>query len=246
VTKASIKTIGTLAQQVAADAKKAATQAATAALDTAVKAEVNWTKIEADYRAGVKSMRLIADEHGITHGAINKRAKRDGWTRDLSEKIRAAADAKVSKAAVSSAGIQAKSPAQVVTENAVIEAEADIQFRIRMGHRQDIGRTRKLFSQLLGELELTTDNLDLFAQLGELLDESGPDERGNWRKDKLNEIYRAVVSTTGRIDGAKKLTEILEKVVRLEREAFGIDQTKSEKDSVETMLDKVKAKLGLS
>jgi len=47
-------------------------------------APADWERIELDYRAGIKTLRQIADEHGITHGAVNKRAKRDGWERDLS------------------------------------------------------------------------------------------------------------------------------------------------------------------
>ncbi len=39
-----------------------------------------------------------------------------------------------------------------------------------------------------------------------------------------------------RVDSAKKLTDMLEKVVRLEREAFGIDGNKSGKDTFEEML----------
>lgn len=206
--------------------------------EAAAKVETNWAKIELDYRAGVKPLRRIAAEQGISHVAIANKAKRQEWTRDLAAKIRSKADEKVIRASVDSA--------YRVPEVAAVEAEADLQFRIRMGHRQDIGRTRKLFSQLLGELEVTSDNRDLFEQLGEALDESGPDSRGAWRKDKRNEIYMAIIGAGGRIDGAKKLTEILEKVVRLEREAFGIDSSKIEKDSVETMLDRVKAKLGLS
>ena len=34
----------------------------------------DWERIELDYRAGMKTLRQIADEHGLTHGAINKRA----------------------------------------------------------------------------------------------------------------------------------------------------------------------------
>ena len=48
---------------------------------------VDWERIELDYRAGIKTLRQIAEENGISHVAINKRAKRDGWTRDLSAKI---------------------------------------------------------------------------------------------------------------------------------------------------------------
>ena len=41
----------------------------------------DWERIEVDYRAGVLSLREIAAANGITHGAINKRRKRDGWER---------------------------------------------------------------------------------------------------------------------------------------------------------------------
>lgn len=43
----------------------------------------DWEAIERASRAGLLSTREIASAQGITHGAINKRAKRDGWERDL-------------------------------------------------------------------------------------------------------------------------------------------------------------------
>ena len=82
---------------------------------------VDWEKIEGDYRAGVKTLREIAEERGITHGAINKRAKRDGWTRDLTAKIKAKAEELVSKSMVSKAGIHQLDSIQ---ERQVIEANA--------------------------------------------------------------------------------------------------------------------------
>jgi len=57
-------------------------------------ADTDWLEIEGDFRAGVKSLREIANEHGLTEGAIRKRAKRDGWLRDPSgtkrERVKAA------------------------------------------------------------------------------------------------------------------------------------------------------------
>lgn len=199
----------------------------------------DWVIIEKDYRCGVKPLRLIADENGITHGAINKRAKRDGWTRDLAAKIKAKAEDKVSKAAVSSA-VSAQS---VVTEQQVVEANAELQYRIRMEHRQDIKRTRDLMKKLLGELEATTDNAGLFEQLGELLDESGPDANGNWKVDKRNELYAKVISFAGRVDGSKKIVEMLEKLVKMERQAFNIADGESEKGGVEDLLKNIGRKL---
>ena len=62
---------------------------------------IDWEIIERDYRAGIKTLRQIATENGITHGAVNKRAKADGWDRNLQAKIQAKVEAKVSKALVS-------------------------------------------------------------------------------------------------------------------------------------------------
>ena len=91
-----------------------------------------------------------------------------------------------------------------------------------MSHRTDIARTTGLFRALLGELEVATGSIDLFARLGELMDTSGTDDNGRHRRDLLNETYQKVISTAGRIDGAKKVTDMLEKLVRMEREAYGI------------------------
>ena len=42
----------------------------------------DWERIELDYRAGIKSLREIADGSGVSHVAVSKRAKRDGWERE--------------------------------------------------------------------------------------------------------------------------------------------------------------------
>ena len=56
------------------------------------KTDVNWEQIEADYRAGIKSLRQIAQAFGVGESTIRKYAKKYGWTRDLNPKIHAKAD----------------------------------------------------------------------------------------------------------------------------------------------------------
>lgn len=46
---------------------------------------VDWLAIEGAYRAGQKSVRSIAEEHGITEGTIRARVKKLGWTRNPAE-----------------------------------------------------------------------------------------------------------------------------------------------------------------
>lgn len=41
----------------------------------------NWPAIEREYRAGKTSVSKIAQKHGISHTAINKRAAKEGWKR---------------------------------------------------------------------------------------------------------------------------------------------------------------------
>jgi hypothetical protein len=191
------------------------------------KTSIDWEMVEIDYRAGIKVLRQIGLDHGLSEGAIRKRAKRDKWMRNLAVKITAKADEMVRKEV---ANLVRKPGTQVsiATETQVIEANAELQFRIRMEHRKDITRSRSLFQKLLAEVEAETAALDLFASLGELLDTSGPDKTGAWRQDKLSELYKKVISQTGRIDNAKKLVEVLEKVIKLERQAVGIKDEESE------------------
>lgn len=200
---------------------------------------IDWTVIEVDFRAGIKPLRQMADEHDVSHVAISKRAKKDGWTRDLAGRIKQKAEEKVNKAAVNTEVNTQK----VLTEQTVVEANAELQYRIRIEHRTDIGRSRKLFGSLLLELELETASPGLFASLGELMDESGPDATGTWRKDRLNELYQKVISQTGRIDGAKKLTEMLEKLIKMERQAFGIDDTDQGSSTVDDLLKSLGQKI---
>lgn len=193
----------------------------------------DWERIELDYRAGIKTLRQIADENGITHGAINKRAKRDGWERDLSEKINAKADALVSKALVSTP----VSTETKIAERQVIEAAATAVADIRLAHRKDIRRARSITNALLDELELQTDPETLVAlrDLGFLL----RDEDANGQ-DRRNDLYQKVISLSERSKTLKTLTESLRLVVDMERQAFSMDKDVEQKfDPLASMLQAI-------
>jgi hypothetical protein len=177
------------------------------------KAAPDWERIEADYRAGLLSVREIAASQGITHGAINKRAKRDGWERDLSARIQAKADALVSKREVSSQ----VSTEKVVTDRLIVEANAEIIANIRMAHRTDISKSRGLVMALLTELEHQTEHRDLYEKLGVLMMQ--PDDNG---RDKLYEAYTKAMSLGGRTSTMKSLSDSLKTLIGLEREAYNI------------------------
>ena len=182
-----------------------------------VKAPPDWERIELDYRAGIKTLRQIADEHGISHVAVAKRAKRDGWTRDLAGKIQAKADELVNKSLVTSA-VTAEAK---IAEKAVIDANAQAVADIRLAHRGDIRRARNLTNSLLAELEAQTDpsTLSMLHELGELL--RSEDDNG---QDRRNDLYMKVISLSERSKTMKTLADSLRLVVDMERTAFSMDK----------------------
>lgn len=180
----------------------------------------DWERIETDYRAGILSLREIATKDGnVTEGAIRKKAKVQGWTRDLSAKIKAKADDLVRKEEVRT---QVRSET-AANERQAIEASAQAIAAVRLNHRGDIKRARELVIRMLEELELQTGKLDEFDKLGELM--YAPNENGI---DKLNELYRKVISLSGRVSNVKALSDALKNLIGLEREAWGLNDLPTE------------------
>lgn len=212
----------------------------------AKRALVDWEAVERDYRADLLSLREIGVKHGCTEGAIRKRKKKDEeggrqWERDLGAKIKAKADDLVRKDAVRS---EVRST-QAASEREVVDANAQAIVNVRLGHRKDIAQGRALTIKLLDELEHHTDNRELLAQLGEIM--ADPDEKTG--RDRLNEIYRAVISLPERTKTMKALSDSLKTLIGLEREAFNIGSEAEKAPELENLSDeeldaKIEASLG--
>lgn len=170
--------------------------------------KIDWERIEIDYRAGVKTLRQIGDDHGISHAAVSKRAKAEEWERDLSAKIRAKAKDKVTKASVTN-------KVTSVTEKEVIESEAELQSRIALSHREDIPKKRDLVSKLFAEIEAMTDGAEVMETIQEALASGG--------MEALAREVRKVTSLPQRIKGTSELVTAYKSLLALERQAFSLD-----------------------
>ncbi|MDR6886133.1 MULTISPECIES: hypothetical protein [Variovorax] len=170
------------------------------------KPTAHWPTIEADYRAGVKSVRQIASEHGISEGAVRKRAKAQTWTRDLSAQIQAKADALVRMEAVRNE-VRTK---ERVPDSVVVDANANVVYKVQMAHRAGLTKLSSLRDSLLLELETaaTPDPKTAAAPPGT----ENPTEPATG------------LALPIRIESLKKLAEVDEKIRRGEREAYGIDK----------------------
>ncbi|EMK0352714.1 hypothetical protein V8J08_005026, partial [Citrobacter amalonaticus] len=173
------------------------------------------------YRAGVMSLREIASQHGISEGAIRKRAKRDDWSRDLNAKIQQKADDLVRKQEVRK---QVRNES-TLTERVLIEATAEVIATVRMEHRGDIRRARELTNTLFDELGAQCADVSSLEQLGDIMFD--PDDKG---RDRLNEIYQKVISLPSRVKSMKDLSDSLKTLIGLEREAYSIENKAETKE----------------
>ncbi|MDF5892407.1 hypothetical protein P4A93_12295 [Pseudomonas syringae pv. syringae] len=182
------------------------------------KATPDWEAIERAYRTGLLSAREIGIVHGVSHTAINKRAKSFNWSRDLKAKVQARADALVSKAEVS----RLVSKETVITEKIEVESAATALADIKLSQRRNIGRCLELANTLLEELSSSTDMrgdiADLIKQLKEQADDSA---------DAL-ELASRMSSFPRRMKSMKELSEIMKTLIALQRQAYGIDESSHE------------------
>lgn len=181
----------------------------------------DWEAIESAYRAGVLSVRELAGKYGISHQAISKRAKKDGWERDLKAKVQAKADALVAKREVA----RQVATESTISERQLIEETAEVIATVRMEHRGDIRRARELTNMLFDELAGECGDVAALEQLGELMRRE--DDKG---MDKLNDLYHKIISLPSRVKSMKDLSDSLKTLIGLEREAYSIENKAETKE----------------
>lgn len=102
---------------------------------------VDWELVEREFRAGQLSVAEIGRQCGVSHQAINKRAKREGWTRNLAEKVRVEVAARLVAADV--AGRNARE---------TIDSAATRGVEVRLLQRTDIAQLNELKRTLVNRL----------------------------------------------------------------------------------------------
>jgi hypothetical protein len=189
------------------------------------KKEVDWLSVEVEYRAGLKSLRVLGEEFGISEGAIRKKAKEKDWCRDLSKKIEAETERKVQAAAVENRQRPAK-------EAEVIEANADLQTQVILQHRHDLKAARELVTMMLTELSVATTSREAIEQLAATL--LNPEDD----KSAMDAIM-ALVSLPERAKAVKALSDSLKNMVMTEREVYGLNKEQKAISEVDKLLRQV-------
>lgn len=167
------------------------------------RATVDWERIEREYRAGQLSVSEIGRLCGVSHTAINKRAKRDGWTRNLAKRVREEVSARLVSAEVS---------AETAREAVDKAAARDVQ--LILSHRRDIGAGQEMCRTLMGELRDA-------SMEREAIDEA---IHTNTKDDgRRRTMMLRAVSLPSRARTMMDLAGAMRTLVALERQAFNID-----------------------
>jgi hypothetical protein len=198
-----------------------------------LKVDADWEAIETLYRCGVLSIREIAKTHGLSEGAVRKRAKRDGWDRDLTAKVNAKVRSELVRSEVRSQ--------DAASERTMVEAAATQIITLVREHRVEIGRNRAMITTLIGQLEGAVEHRGLLEQI---IDEVEDGHTG--ASAKRHEALMRAVALPVHASVLKSLADTLKTVIGLEREAFNVSAATSEPasvDSDEVRFDRLLAKI---
>lgn len=189
--------------------------------------EVDWSGLERDYRAGVKSDRQLERDYGITRGRISRRAEKEGWQRDLKKKIEDAARSQLQEKLASSYAELDENATPEQREQQIVQCVAATQVELVDRHRGDIARLRGITMSVADLLQ---------AKVTKGCEEI-PDGEGSVVKLPLD--LESVGKTLNNLTGS------LTRIVAMERQAFGLDDKETQggaPEEVQSVMDMVMKK----
>lgn len=211
------------------DARKGLTTGAVTQRPIIMAKAIDWEAVEREYRAGQLSVSEIGRQHDVSHTAINKRAKRDGWARDLAARVRQEVSTRLVSDEVSAANAQE-----------AVDAAAQRGVEVVRSHRRDIGRGRDVLARLIEELDMVTahrgeieEEIEAFTDPGE-----AATEKAMASAEKRRAAMHRAVSLSSRAGAMMSLSSAMKNVVVLERQAFSLDEDGGDESGVQVIINK--------
>ncbi|HHG4356353.1 TPA: hypothetical protein ACPWEY_000041 [Pseudomonas aeruginosa] len=172
----------------------------------------DWDAIHSEYRAGQLSNVMLGKKHGVTEGAIRKRAKAEGWQKDLAGEVRHQVKEKLVREEVRAPSARDKD---------IVEAAANTGVDVVRRHRRDIAKGHGLVNLLFQQLEQAATVRDELEDA--VMDETAGDENSQRR----NRMLKALSLPT-HAGVLRDLSTALKNLVPLERQAYNLDEVNTE------------------
>jgi hypothetical protein len=195
-------------------------------MDATEKPKTDWESIERHYRAGVLSLREIAKQHGVTDGAIRKKAKQLDWQRDLTAKVAEKVRTELVRSEVRTPNAR--------TEQEIVDSAAATVVQVVREHRRDIASGRNIVSLLMGQLVDVAGKRDEFE--GTIEVECAEDKT----TERRNKLMKAV-SIPAHAATVRDLSNAMKNLVGLERQAFNISDVPEPDNQESSVADQVSA-----
>jgi hypothetical protein len=172
---------------------------------------IDWEAIEKEYSLGQKSIRALASEFSISHTAIQKRIKKEGWVQDKSKEVR-----QKTKAGLLSCQKEVANEVATPTREDIQKA-VQSNIEIIRSHRKSIGRGRELVEVLSLQLAAAADSREELKPTIEA-ETSGPNQAA-----RRNSMLKAV-ALPSHATILRDLSTALKNLIPLERQAFNLDE----------------------
>jgi len=190
----------------------------------------DWEAVRVDYCAGQMSIREIARKHDVAESYIRRRAKENGWERDLSGKVQERVRSKLVRTVERTPSAQEEVRTTKRTDAEIIEAAAETAVQVVQIHRRDVRNGRTICATLFAELRDTSDNREIIAECieSETQDDTSPTRR--------NQMMKAISLPT-RARAMLDLSAAMKNLVAVERQAFSLDDKQDKQDGKTIVLN---------
>lgn len=199
--------------------------------------KVDWELVERLYSAGQLSLRQIAAQGGVTLGALQRRIKKEGWTRDLTQKVQEQVRKALTTASVSDTGdaiqtgdtpaIHGSRARDPRTEREIVQQAAANAVEVVRRHQVSLHKAGELFTRLFTQLDEATAHRDEIEEA--ICEEMDPQiqaatgaERAALYAKKAR-MLRAV-SLPGHAATYRDLAAAAKNFVDIERRTWGLEQ----------------------
>ena len=191
---------------------------------------VDLVAIEADYRAGVMSVRAIGTKYGVSEGVIRKWAKNAldaqgnaaPWQRDVKPQVRAQAEMLAEDAGKSPANGRAVRTPNARAREYEHRAQEDVQAEaaatavdVVREHRRSIHSARQVVKLLMTQLQ------EAFNK--DRADEIEQEANGDQDRERRAYLMRAV-GLPEHAQVVRDLATAMQKLTQMERQAFGLSK----------------------
>lgn len=178
------------------------------------KSKYDWERIARDYRAGILSVREVARQQDVDHSYLLRIAKKNGWRRDLTARVKKEAAIKLVTGDVTTANAR---------EDEIIEEKSDELVRVRQLHRSDIKKSLGIVKILQDQLISAAEHRAEIEE--EIIEETGPNEiTGKINQKRRISMMRAV-SLPAHAAILRDLSVAQKNLIGLERQAWNLNDT---------------------